>query len=58
MLDSQLGGALQLIFVHREHIALDILDIHEHLFSQLMDCLRPVPLDGGSFALVLVVYRL
>jgi hypothetical protein len=29
----QLGGALELIFVHAKHLDLNISDVHEHFFS-------------------------
>lgn len=40
--DSQVRGRLQLLVVHGEQVGLRLLDVEEHLFSQLLCLLNPV----------------
>lgn len=37
----QLGGPLQLVLIHVQHLHLDISDVHEHLLPQLVDSCSP-----------------
>lgn len=40
--DGQVRGRLQLLVVHGEQVSLRLLDVEEHLFSQLLCLLNPV----------------
>lgn len=40
--DGQVRGRLQLLVVHGEQVGLRLLDVEEHLFSQLLCLLNPV----------------
>ena len=40
--DGQVRGRLQLLVVHGEQVGLRLLNVEEHLFSQLLCLLNPV----------------
>ena len=58
LLYSKLCGSFQLVLVHREHIALHILNIHKHLLSKLVNRLSAVPFDRRCLAFMLFVHLL
>ena len=58
LLNSKLSGSFQLVLVHREHIALHILNIHKHLLSKLVNRLSAVPFDRRCLAFMLFIHLL
>jgi hypothetical protein len=55
LLHRQLGGALQLILVHGEHLDLHTSDIHQHFLTQFVNGLSSLLLDRGNIMPMLVV---